>query len=245
VRTLAKPSIPKATIAFGTAVTTHGDAGIERGNEVLIEIEATRATVDQGLERCVNDIYRLEATKGFPAKSSLIRRLLTLPPVVDRDSARTLTNLPSAARIRCFDRLAEGPDDWLAADDNAETALWRRRILTAGGLHETLCPARHWMARHVPVETEILPISVDVSGITLSALLHAYARVKARFLIPLPVLWRDCLRAASPRRSMPRIAATILRFSSRPGTRSPSRGLPLLRGLALVGAASASRLGRW
>jgi hypothetical protein len=100
------------------------------------------------LERSIDDIIRLEATKGWLKKSDLFSRLLRAPMVAGVRSARMLTNLSSSARIRCFERLADKPDDWLVAGDDTAAAHWRRRILVAGGHSRLIARLADVMERH-------------------------------------------------------------------------------------------------
>ncbi len=89
------------------------------------------------MERVIADMCRVEMIKGAPAIGDLISRLLRAPIVADIGSARTLTNLSTAARVRCFEELAAKPLDWLVADKDRAIAHRRRMILAAGG-HDRL-----------------------------------------------------------------------------------------------------------
>lgn len=135
------------------------------------------------LERCIHDILRLEVAKGFLAKSSLIARLLSLPTAVDSNSARTLINLSSVARIRCFDQVAEECHDHLTAGTEAsEIIFWRQRILAVGSLAAALQPLCQWMRERVVIEDEAPQRRIDTRGIDLSALIDAYRRARERQL---------------------------------------------------------------
>lgn len=85
------------------------------------------------LERCIDDICRLEGAKGSLTNGDLISRLLRAPSIADVQSVTSLTGLSSSARVRCFAVLAEAPNSWLAPDQNTGTTRWRRSILAAGG----------------------------------------------------------------------------------------------------------------
>jgi hypothetical protein len=82
------------------------------------------------LERVIADICRVESVMGSAATSDVVLRMLRAPAVADIGSARTLTNLSTAARIRCF---AAKPLDWLVTDKDAAAAHRRWMILAAGG----------------------------------------------------------------------------------------------------------------
>lgn len=89
------------------------------------------------LERAIADICRVEAANGSAKTSDAVSRMLRMPVAADVCSGRTLTNLSTAARIRCFEALAAKPPDWLVKDTNSADAYRRWMILAAGG-HETL-----------------------------------------------------------------------------------------------------------
>jgi hypothetical protein len=101
---------------------------------------APKASVKAGarrLERAIADICRVEAASGSPKTSDAVFRVLSMPAAADVRSGRTLTNLSTAARIRCFDALAAKPPDWLVNDTNSADAYRRWMIVAAGG-HEAL-----------------------------------------------------------------------------------------------------------
>ncbi|MCO5066945.1 MAG: TniQ family protein [Rhizobiaceae bacterium] len=89
------------------------------------------------LERAIADICRVESVKGSAKTSDAVSRVLRTPVAADVRSGRTLTNLSSAARIRCFEALAAKPPDWLVNGmDGADT--FRRWMIVAAGGHETM-----------------------------------------------------------------------------------------------------------
>lgn len=89
------------------------------------------------LERAIGDICRVEATRGSTKTSDAVSCVRRAPVAADVRSGRTLTNLSSAARIRCFEVLAAKPPDWLVNDMDRAGAYRRWMIVAAGG-HEAL-----------------------------------------------------------------------------------------------------------
>ncbi len=89
------------------------------------------------LERAIADICRVEKATGLPKTSDAVSRVLSMPVAADVRSGRTLTNLSTAARIRCFEALAAKPPDWLVNDMDSAGAYRRWMIVAAGG-HEAL-----------------------------------------------------------------------------------------------------------
>ncbi|OCJ08691.1 hypothetical protein A6U86_27365 [Rhizobium sp. AC27/96] len=87
----------------------------------------------RSLDRCIHDICRLEAITGSLLTNSLLRSLLAIPDFCGQYPMKSLVSLSTLARIRCFERLAMRPNDWLIEDDDAVVALWRRAILSADG----------------------------------------------------------------------------------------------------------------
>lgn len=87
----------------------------------------------RALDRCIHDICRLEAITGSLLTNSLVRSLLGIPGFWGQYATMSLVSLSTLARIRCFERLAMHPMQWLIDDDDAVVALWRRSILSADG----------------------------------------------------------------------------------------------------------------
>ena len=85
------------------------------------------------LDRCINDICRLEAITGSLARGNLVQRLQDLRASAGIYATSNLTGLSTAARIRCMERLAEQPVDWLTTEDDVVVAIGRRLILAPGG----------------------------------------------------------------------------------------------------------------
>ncbi|MBX5154130.1 TniQ family protein [Rhizobium lentis] len=130
------------------------------------------------LDRCIDDICRLEGMKDTPSSRSLIRRLLNTHEGIY--SRPNLTDLSTGARARCIAYAAKHEDDWLTVGDETAAAQWRRLILAAGS-HRTLierfadCLAKRRELRELQVKTIVQPKPVDVA-----ALLEAYGRVMER-----------------------------------------------------------------
>jgi hypothetical protein len=131
------------------------------------------------LDRCIDDICRLEGMRDTPSSRSLIRRLLNLPDGMY--STMTLTSLSTAARAHCIVWAANRPDDdWLTAGDETAAAQWRLLILAAKGHRRLIerfagCLAKRRELRELQAKTIVQPKPVEVA-----ALLGAYARVVAR-----------------------------------------------------------------
>lgn len=106
------------------------------------DLRATRkASIKAAARRpecAITDICRLESAKGSAVVGDAISRVLRAPgAAVSIRSARTLTNLSTAARIRCFEALAAMPPEWLVEDMDGAGAYRRWMIVAAGG-HQAL-----------------------------------------------------------------------------------------------------------
>lgn len=126
------------------------------------------------LERAVADMWRIETVKSSPADSDLIPRLLRAPVVAEVAWAKSLTGLSTSARIRCFERLASDPYDWLISDLNADAAYRRCMILAAGGHEALITRFADFLEKHQ--ESRCLMRSLPM-GATRYALFEAYLRV--------------------------------------------------------------------
>jgi len=140
---------------------------LRRASKVPMSLPATR------LDRCISDICRLEAITGSLG-SMPVQRLLRMPSISGSFPTASLSSLSTSMRIRCVERLADRPTDWLTADEDAVAGHWRRSIFLAGG-HGPLM-AQHADAleqkrhRH-PRADRHMPTA------ELSALLGAYVRM--------------------------------------------------------------------
>ena len=130
------------------------------------------------LDRCIDDICRLEGMRDTPSSRSLIRRLLNLPDGIY--SGMTLTSLSTAARACCIAFAANRPhDDWLTTGDETAAAQWRRLILAAGG-HSTLIERfTDCLAKRRQLQESQAKTIVQTQPVELAALLGAYTRVMA------------------------------------------------------------------
>jgi hypothetical protein len=129
------------------------------------------------LERSIDDICKAEIAKRSPAIHEWVTRLLRIPDVVGLGSDRPLTNLPTSARIRCFEQLSHKADDGGVVD--ADRAVPRRcRMAPAAGGRDGL------IARFVDVVDERQGSPRFARALTqradLAALLAAYARAVGR-----------------------------------------------------------------
>ncbi|MFC3721921.1 hypothetical protein [Neoaquamicrobium sediminum] len=79
----------------------------------------------------------MEAVRSSARTSDAVSRVLRIPVAAEVRSGRTLTNLSTAARIRCFEVLAAKPPDWLVKDMDTADAYRRWMIVAAGG-HDAL-----------------------------------------------------------------------------------------------------------
>lgn len=125
------------------------------------------------LERAIVDICRVESAKDSAKVSDAVSRVLRTPVAADVRSGRTLTNLSTAARIRCFEALAAKPPDWLVNDMDGVDAYRRWMIVAAGG-HDTLIARfADFLETHQgsPRRQRLLP------GADRSALFAAYFRI--------------------------------------------------------------------
>ncbi|NGO55453.1 hypothetical protein G6N73_31160 [Mesorhizobium camelthorni] len=136
--------------------------------------KATVKAAARRLERAIDDICRVEVAKGSPPINGLVSRLLRAPVAADVTSAKTLTNLSTSARIRCFESLAAKPDDWLAADKDATIAHRRRLILAAGGHDRLIARFTDLLEKH---QDSLRPKRSSPPGTDLPVLLTAYARI--------------------------------------------------------------------
>ena len=100
---------------------------LRRASAVVVSAAARR------LDRCIDDICRLEAITGSLSSNTLVRRLRGMPSVAGIYATSSLTSLSTKVRIRCVERLAMRSSDWLAVDDDVVVTHWRRLILSAGG----------------------------------------------------------------------------------------------------------------
>ncbi|WP_011578833.1 MULTISPECIES: TniQ family protein [Chelativorans] len=107
------------------------------GFDVRAAPKASVKAAARRLERVIVDICRVESAKGSAKSSDAVSRVLRTPVAADVRWGRTLTNLSSAARIRCFEALAAKPSDWLVNDMEGAGAC-RRWMIVAAGSHEEL-----------------------------------------------------------------------------------------------------------
>ncbi|CAN7621431.1 TniQ family protein [Agrobacterium genomosp. 3] len=146
----------------------HCGFDLRRASKVPMSPPAVR------LDRCINDICRLEAITGSLRSGTLVQRLLRIPSVSDNFPTASLGSLSTSMRIRCVERLANRPTDWLTADEDAMAAHWRRSILLAGGhapLIAKLADALEQKSQRRTTTIRRMPTA------ELSTLLGAYVRV--------------------------------------------------------------------
>lgn len=143
--------------------------GFDLRGAARISVEAAA----RRLERSIDDICKAEIAKRSPTIHEWVARLLRIPVTVGVGTGRPLANLPTSARIRCFEQLSHKVDDGGVV--NADRAVPRRcPMAPAAGGRDGL------IARFVgivderqgsPQFTRALQRRAD-----LAALLSAYAR---------------------------------------------------------------------
>jgi hypothetical protein len=141
---------------------------LRRASKVPMSLPATK------LDQCTNDVCRLEAITRPSRSRMFVQRLLRMPRVFDSFPTASLSNLSTAIRIRCVERLADQPTDWLTADYDMVATHWRCSILLAGGhgpLIAQLADALEQKRQRRTTTNHRIPTA------ELSALLRAYARM--------------------------------------------------------------------
>lgn len=126
-----------------------------------------------GDQRALADICRVEAVKGLASTNHAVSHVLRTPIAAEVRSGRTLTNLSTAARIRCFEALAAKPPDWLVNDMDSADAYWHWMIVAAGGHDALIARAADFLEMHQssPRRKRSLPTA------DRSALFAAYFRI--------------------------------------------------------------------
>ncbi len=112
---------------------------------------APKATVKAAvrrLEHVIADIFTVESAKRLAEASDVILRVQRAAAAADIGSARTLANLSTTARIRCFGELAAKPLDWLVTDKDAAVAHRRWMIAAAGGHDRFIACFANFLDKH-------------------------------------------------------------------------------------------------
>lgn len=144
------------------------------GFDLRNALKASVKTSARRLERAIADMWRVESAKGSPATRDLIPRLLRAPVAAGVTGARSLTSLSTSARIRCFERLASDPHDWLVSGKDAGAAYRRFMILAAGSHDKLIARFTDFLDRH---QGSPRPKHSPPAGANRSALFEAYLRV--------------------------------------------------------------------
>jgi hypothetical protein len=134
----------------------------------------------------IDDLVRLEAAKGFLEKSTLIKRIITLPSLQEPPSNDKFTGLSTAERIRCVTRVGncfdQRFDKHLCVEPDAVIAAWRRTIVAAGGITASTQPLLCRLTSGVRLERK--PRSRNhkdgAGAANLHSLLAAYGAVGER-----------------------------------------------------------------
>ena len=125
------------------------------------------------LERAIADICRVESVRDSARTSDAVSRVLRTPVTAGVRSGMTLTNLSTAARIRCFEALAAKPPDWLVNDMEGADAYRRWMIVAAGGHEAMIARFADFLETHQgSPRRKRLPPAAD-----RSALFTAYFRI--------------------------------------------------------------------
>ena len=130
------------------------------------------------LERAIADTFRVESAIGSTKASDAVSRVLRAPAAADVRSRRTLTNLSSAARIRCFETLALKYPDWLVNDTNRARGYRRLMIVAAGGHEAMITRFADFLERH---QARSKPRRFCQPDADLADLLTAYTRMMIRY----------------------------------------------------------------
>ncbi|MEO6382238.1 MAG: TniQ family protein [Nitrobacter sp.] len=149
------------------------------GHDLRIAARVRVLAATRRKARLIDDLCRFEAARGFPASSSLTRRLIDLPHAISPVVAHALTQLSVAARIGCIERIDGGLTP-LLHDDVTIIAFWRDRIVRAGGMAETLEPLCLRLAMQREGCRKTHQADFDTDGLDLTTLSSAYAAVLAR-----------------------------------------------------------------
>ncbi|WP_312887747.1 TniQ family protein [Mesorhizobium caraganae] len=144
---------------------------LRRASKVFVKTSARR------LERSIDDICKVEMAKGATTIGELISRLLRVPIIAGVASGKTLTNLSTSSRIRCFEWLADKPVSWLTADEHDAVARRRRLILAAGGHGRLIAHFADFMDKHQGSQSSVRS---PPPGADLAVLLEAYSRATDR-----------------------------------------------------------------
>ena len=108
-------------------ICAHCGFDLRQSPKVFVSVAARR------LERCIDDIRRLEAVTRRSTANRLFETLRHMPAAASRGTASTLTSLSASKRRFCFERLAQSPCTWMTNDADPVVTHWRRLILAAGG----------------------------------------------------------------------------------------------------------------
>ena len=130
------------------------------------------------LERAIADICRVEAVKSSTKTSDAVTRVQRMPIAAEVRSGRTLTNLSTAARIRCFEALALIYPDWLVDETNHARGYRRLMIVAAGGHESMITRFADFLERH---QARSKPRRFCKPDADLADLLTAYTRMMIRY----------------------------------------------------------------
>lgn len=132
----------------------------------------------------IDDLVRLETAKGFLKRSSLISRLLTLPSLQTSRSHRKFNSLSTAERIRCVTRINDPFDQrlnkHLYAESDPMIAAWRRTIVNAGGIEDSIQPLLQRLDVENRRSSKVRKRGANAVSVDLASLITAHDNIRMR-----------------------------------------------------------------
>jgi len=129
------------------------------------------AAAARRLERSIDDFSKALIAKRSPAIHAWVEGLARLPELAGFESGRSLVELSAPARLRCFERLAQGADERVAV----ASARRRRVERTAGGRNGLVGRFVQFVDVRQPSRPTPLTLELDLAGLA-AAYAHAARR---------------------------------------------------------------------
>jgi hypothetical protein len=129
------------------------------------------AATARRLERSIDDFSKALIAKRSPEIHAWVERLARLPELARFESGRSLVELSASARLRCFERLAQGADERVAV----ARARRRRTERTAGGRDGLVGRFVQFVDARQPSRPAAKTLDFDLSGL-VAAYAHAARR---------------------------------------------------------------------
>lgn len=141
------------------------------GFDLRASARVSVAAAARRLERSIDDFSKALIVKGSPEIDGWVGRLMCVPEFAGFVSGRVLAELPTSARIRCFERLAQG------ADEGVAVALARRRrpSRTAGGRDGLVRRFVDFVDTRQQSQPASMKLDLDMAGL-VTAYAHAARR---------------------------------------------------------------------